>query len=387
VRVLFVSNGHGEAAIAERIAGELRARDADVYVDHLALVGDSRSELMREVGPRQAMPSGGLIAMGSVGNIVRDLGAGLLALTLSQYRFLRAQQRRYDIAVAVGDVYALIMTLATRVPAVFVGTAKSVSVAPYGPFEERTLRHAALRFVRDEPTTQRLESHGMTMERAANVITDLFANDDDPMADNALRGFSPALALFPGSRESAYADARFLLDVVRSLARKQPQAGAALSIARGLDPQRFAQQAARDGWSVREGEGPQIPFVLADGDRPLVRAWRGTLGALLARVVLVLGQAGTANEAAAAAGIPVVAFERDRDRKSIWYRKRQRGLLGEALVVLPGELGAAVSGVDELLHDPARRAAMGATGRERMGSPGGAGRIAARIAQYVEGGC
>jgi uncharacterized protein (TIGR03492 family) len=386
MRVLFVSNGHGEAAIAERIALELRARSEEVQIDHLALVGDSHSEYMREVGPRQAMPSGGLIAMGSVDNIVRDVGAGLLALTLAQYRFLRSQRRRYDVAVAVGDVYALVMTLAAGAPSVFVGTAKSVRVAPYGPFEERILRRAALRFVRDDATAHRLESHGMPMEPAANVITDLFANADDPAAENALRGFAPALALFPGSRESAYADARFLLDVVRALARTQPQAGAALSIARGLDAKRFAEQAVRDGWTLREGEDAQIPFVLTDGDRPLVRAWRGTLGALLKRSVLVLGQAGTANEAAAAAGVPVVAFERDRDRKSIWYRKRQRGLLGDALIVLPGELRAAVAGVDALLRDPERRAAMGETGRERMGLPGGAARIAARITKYVETG-
>ena len=51
-----------------------------------------------------------------------------------------------------------------------------------------------------------------------------------------------------------------------------------------------------------------------------------------------MGQAGTANEAAAAAGVPVVAFERDRDRKTAWYRMRQHGLLGEALAVLPGDL-------------------------------------------------
>ena len=126
-----------------------------------------------------------------------------------------------------------------------------------------------------------------------------------------------------------------------------------------------------------------MPFVLSRDGRELVRAWRGALGPLLARVSLVLGQAGTANEAAAAAGVPVVAFERDRDRKARWYRRRQRGLLGDALAVLPGRLDEAVAGVRSILDDPVRRRAMGETGRARMGEAGGARRIAQRVASLA----
>ncbi|MGB8520993.1 MAG: hypothetical protein WCD38_12605, partial [Candidatus Tumulicola sp.] len=105
--VLFVSNGHGEAAIAERIAVELAALRPNLGLDHLALVGDVPSESLRDVGPRAAMPSGGLIAMGNVRNIVRDVRAGLLGLTLAQRRFLRAVRGEYAAVVAVGDAFAL----------------------------------------------------------------------------------------------------------------------------------------------------------------------------------------------------------------------------------------------------------------------------------------
>jgi uncharacterized protein (TIGR03492 family) len=115
-----------------------------------------------------------------------------------------------------------------------------------------------------------------------------------------------------------------------------------------------------------------------------VRAWRGSLGSLVKRAALVLGQAGTANEAAAAAGVPVVAFERERDRKERWYRQRQKGLLGESLAVVPGRLNAAVASVNDLLNDSARRARMGAIGRARMGEAGGAARVAARIATLLQ---
>ncbi|HEX3549759.1 MAG TPA: hypothetical protein VHT53_05255, partial [Candidatus Elarobacter sp.] len=61
--VLFVSNGHGEAAIAARIAEELRAL-APVRTDHFALVGAGLGGgAFADVGPQRAMPSGGLVAM------------------------------------------------------------------------------------------------------------------------------------------------------------------------------------------------------------------------------------------------------------------------------------------------------------------------------------
>jgi uncharacterized protein (TIGR03492 family) len=378
MRVLFVTNGHGEAAIADRIAYELRAISPDARLDHLALVGDVASETMHEVGPRQIMPSGGLIAMGNLRNIAKDLRAGLVGLTLSQRAFLRAARGSYDVALAVGDVYALVMTFALRTRSVFVGTAKSVFVAPYGPFERLFLRRASACFVRDEPTARALRENGVKAE-SANAIVDLFAMPDDPAAAHAVQGFTPAVALFPGSREKAYDDAAFLLEVAREVARSWPTLGAALSIARGLDGERFALEAERAGWQVRATGDDAIPFVLSENGREIVRAWRGGLGPLLARVALVLGQAGTANEAAAAAGVPIVAFERDGDGNASWYRRRQRGLLRDALAVLPGNFADAVRGVGSILEDSAQRRHMSEAGRARMGEAGGAQQIARRV--------
>jgi uncharacterized protein (TIGR03492 family) len=380
--VLFVTNGHGETAIADRIGLELRAIVPGARLDHLALVGDRGADPMREVGPRRAMPSGGLIAMGNTRNLAQDLRAGLLGLTLAQAGFLRRARGAYGVAVAVGDVYALAMTLLAGARTVFVGSAKSVAVAPYGAFERRILARATACFVRDKETARALRLRGLDVD-VANAIVDLFAMPDDSAVEAAISGFAPALALFPGSRESAYDDAGFLLDVTRELAVPRPGLGAALSVARGLDADRFAVDAQRAGWRVRTTANESVPFVLSRDGREIVRAWRGTLGPLLARVSLVLGQAGTANEAAAAAGVPVIAFERDRDRKARWYRERQRGLLGEALAVFPGRLNEAVAGVRAILEDAARRNRMGEIGRGRMGEAGGARRIAQRIASLL----
>jgi uncharacterized protein (TIGR03492 family) len=383
-RVLFVTNGHGETAIAERIALELRTTVSDARADHLALVGETPAGEMHEVGPRRTMPSGGLVAMGNVRNLARDLRAGLLALTWNQSRFLRDARGKYDAIVAIGDVYALAMALRARTLTVFVGSAKSVAVAPYGRFEARVLARAAACFVRDEATAQALRRRGIKAE-AANAIVDLFATRSQASVEPAVTGFVPALALFPGSRERAYGDAEFLLDVTRELATARPGLGAALSVAPGLDADRFARDALRAGWTVRETADESVPFVLSRDGREIVRGWRGPIGPLIERVTLVLGQAGTANEAAAAGGVPVIAFERGRDRKAHWYRQRQQGLLGEALIVLPRERNEAVAGVSAILDDPVRRKRMGEVGRARMGEPGGTRRIAQRIGVLLDG--
>ena len=84
------------------------------------------------------------------------------------------------------------------------------------------------------------------------------------------------------------------------------------------------------------------------------------------------------------AGVPVVAFARDRGgTKARWYRRRQQGLLGDALAVSAGSAVEAARGVSDILNDPARRRQMSETGRARLGAGGGAQRIADRIASLT----
>jgi uncharacterized protein (TIGR03492 family) len=211
------------------------------------------------------------------------------------------------------------------------------------------------------------------------VIVDLFATQDDPRADGLIDGFAPVVVLFPGSRQEAYGDGVVLADVVRRLARDRSALGAALSVAPGLDVTTFVRAFEADGWKVVPGKDA-MPFSLVDGDRTIVRAWSGSIAPLLRRATLVIGQAGTANEAAASAGVPVAALELAAARKTQWYRMRQQGLLGSALDLVSGDVVAAAAEIGGLLDDAPRRARMGAVGRERMGRPGGAHAIAQHVA-------
>jgi uncharacterized protein (TIGR03492 family) len=111
-----------------------------------------------------------------------------------------------------------------------------------------------------------------------------------------------------------------------------------------------------------------------DGQVALVQ---GALGDLLARSWLALGQAGTAHEQAVGAGVPVVSLHPRPEGPLGWYRGRQKGLLGEALVVVSEDEETAARTLAKLATDPVERERRAAVGRQRMGQPGGAARMAA----------
>jgi uncharacterized protein (TIGR03492 family) len=368
--VLFVSNGHGETAIAARIARETE-KLSDLRCDHLALVGEgSHSPTLRDVGPRRKMPSGGIVAMGNVRNFARDLGAGLGPLTIAQWRFLARSGRAYDTVVAVGDAFALFMALRAGAPVIFVGTAKSVYVAPYGRFEELLIRRAAAAFVRDAATAQRLAAHGIRASDA-NVMADLGVAEQPQRP--SLAG-DPLIAIFPGSRDDAYDQAAFLLGVLMGAQSMRTGLRGVLSVAPGLQAERFGDALRGVGLRVVPRGDSLEPFsVYADGNE-IARAWTGEIGAAIELAQLVLGQAGTANEAAAAAGVPVIAFEGGG-----WYRRRQAALLDGALRILPRDAQSGARHVAALLEDQAAREKMARIGRERLGAPGAARRIAEEI--------
>jgi len=387
--VLFVSNGHGECAIADRIARELRELvQPSVALDHLSLVGVAPpGGVLTAVGPTRTMPSGGLVAMGNVRAFARDLRAGFGALFLQQAAFLRGRGRRYACAVAVGDVYALLLTRLTGRPTIFVGTAKSVYVAPYGPIERALLRGAACVFVRDEETAVRLRAQNVAASAPGNTIVDLL--DGAPAAPSELAG-NDWIGILPGSRDTAYADAVRLARVLRALGTVLPGARGLLSIAPGLDAAQVARALAEDGWRVATSDVTGgVAFRAEAGDARLI-AWRGPLGTLLRASRLVLGQAGTANEQAAALGLPVVALDVDerasgarRNAGEGWYRMRQRRLLGDALALVPPAPEAAAAAIAELCADGARLERMRLAGPRRMGAPGGSRAIAAAVRELL----
>lgn len=388
-RVLLVSNGYGEMAIAGYIAREIRAAQPDARVEHLPLVGTPAADAgMTAVGPRADMPSGGLIAFWNLRNIARDVGAGLFGLTLAQFAFLRG--RRDDVLIAVGDVYCLAACLVFgRRPTIFVATAKSQYVARHSAFETFIARRARAVFARDQATASALASRGVRASFAGNVMMDGLTSSgiELPAASNAVR-----IGVLPGSRadapDNAAAAARRLVKISAMLALRGSRAQAYVSLAPTVALDDLLAGLRRGGIDA-EPTGAEYGVVAgtsqrareSSGEPPVAAAVvRGAFGDLLRASEIVLGQAGTGNEQAVGLGIPVISAADSRpgnpDRVG-WYRMRQQRLLGDAVLVLPAaDDDRFAKGVVGLLDDAARREAMARTGRERMGGSGGARAVA-----------
>lgn len=404
--LLFLSNGHGEDVIATRIAAALREMAPSVGLQAYPLVGYGdayRAEGFQVVGVQQAMPTGGFILKGA-GNLWKDLRAGLIGLTRRQIADLRARRDTLAGVVAVGDVYPLWLAgRYLRRPIVFVPTAKSEYIRGHYGFEYVLMRrYARLVYPRDPLTAEAMKRRGVNAEYVGNVMMDALPTRG---VDFGLAPGVRVVGLLPGSRQDAYGNALDLLRVVEALgaragARNGSESGSKgggdsddgplggrlaflLSVAPSLDVNVLIETAASQGWqgeavsgSLRAG----VHAILKKGDFEVALV-TGAFGDLLRRSDIVVGLAGTANEQAAGLGKPVVAFPGRGTQFTPKFARDQKRLLGEAVSLVPRDPGVVAAEVLRILSDPERYARMGRAGRERMGEPGGALRMARGIAR------
>ncbi|HEY9617912.1 MAG TPA: hypothetical protein V6C64_13795 [Microcoleaceae cyanobacterium] len=169
MRLLCLSNGHGEDAIAVRILTALRQSPHPLDIAALPIVGEGHAYLQAGIpviGSVKTMPSGGFIYMDGR-QLARDIQGGLLSLTWAQIQAVRSWVRGSEVGredragkgdktgkgdsgngtdrgdfvfssssssppsssppliLAVGDIVPLLFAWLSGVPYAFVGTAKS----------------------------------------------------------------------------------------------------------------------------------------------------------------------------------------------------------------------------------------------------------------------
>ncbi|MDR9390970.1 MAG: lipid-A-disaccharide synthase-related protein [Trueperaceae bacterium] len=378
--ILFVSNGHGEDVVAARIAAAVHAVRPDATLHAFATVGDGAAYDgldVRRLGPALRVPSGGF-TFEHPSLLARDLRAGLVSTSLHQMRVLRGLA--VDRVVAVGDVWAAglgALPRAARRHAVqtLVSAYTEAGGARLGvrAFRDRftgleralLARAYAAVHPRDAASEVRLRAAGLPARALGNPMMDGLDVAPDPdldVAGDATDAPVARVALLPGTRGQA-PDA--LARMVEALVRL-PDVHGAVAWAAGPFP------APPTGWSVDVRGDDRVVWRRGDVAVPLVR---GRFASVLAWADLALGTSGTAQEQAAGRGRPVVAFATDA-RYPASFLAKQRRLLGDALEVVPSAPAAIAAAVAALAHDPRERARRGAVGRERMGAPGGAARIA-----------
>lgn len=379
-KLLVLTNGAGEDAIAMRILAELPLDIADdIVCCPLVGAGHALSASFELVGPRVLPPSEGLFRE-SLYLAFKDLVSGVIRGHLKQLTFLRQIRSDVGLTVAVGDLFPVLWaSLAGFAPLVFIGTAKSVYHHPYSWIERWILsRFVAQSVVRDEATADHLTALGLKAMWLGNAMMDEARPTGRPLP---FARTGPLVLLLPGSRSQAAEVLPYQLEAVSLVRQNFPELQAAVAAAPGVQVEAMIAPSLETGWQCYQGQGEGLVGILERGGWE-IPVLEGRLGDLLARASVALGQAGTANEQAAGMGIPVIAFEVCSRKPSPWYRARQKGLLGEAVSVVEAKPEALARELSYLLAHPDERLRRASIGQERMGPAGGSARMAEMIGGF-----
>ncbi|MEM6713613.1 MAG: lipid-A-disaccharide synthase-related protein [Cyanobacteria bacterium P01_C01_bin.147] len=396
-RLLCISNGHGEDAIARRILSELRSRHPDLQLSALPLVGEGASFQKQQIpliAATKTLPSGGFIYMDSR-QLVRDLKGGLVQLTLTQLQALKRWAQAGGAVIAVGDVIPAAFAWWSGLSYAVVGTAKSAyylrddqgplpdlpwyagwAGSMYLPWERWLMSHDRCRaaIVRDELTRAELQQLGVPQVFAGNPMMDGLT-PTEPQA-KLLPRESQALTvvLLPGSRSpEAYANWQLILtamdSVVQHFAPRPVQFLGA--IAPAIDLTQLQQALVAANWQTTSTQ-PATTFTKANGQVMLTQtAYANCLHAADAAIAM----AGTATEQFVGLGKPAFITPGSGPQFNPTFAKLQTRLLGPSVILVPHpedmgpEMMSTLANDDRLKH-------IRHNGLQRMGSPGAAAAIA-----------
>ena len=368
----LLSNGHGEDAVGALLAAEVLRQRPDLSVRAFPTVGVGKAYegVVPVLGPRQGLPSGGLLVH-DPRLLVQDLKAGFLGMTLRQLRELRGLST--DVLIVVGDVYALLLSslvptrsrfyLQTLVSSHHAGPTLASLTRPHRYFmenisypERALMRRLARRvYVRDAATARQLQAQGLKHVKAlGNPVLD--ATQGQPMSEHTEQ---LCVALLPGTRGYAAASLATMLHTLTYL----PDVTGLVAWAGGAlpAPPNWERDAVPDTRGLRAvwRRGQQRVYVYENRFADVLHTARA-----------VLGTSGTAHEQAAALGKPVVSFA-VAPLYSPAFLENQRRLLGEALTLVEPEPVQLAAALPKLLNDEARLARVAELGPKRLGGPGG----------------
>lgn len=378
MRLLFLSNGHGEDLIGSRLAAALQPELPGVELTAFPLVGAGAAwedAGFRVAGARRELPSGGL-TLHSFSNLSSDLRAGLLGSIAGQFRDLRRSHP--DAVVVIGDVWALFLSLFTRVPAErrfvlqpLVSLDRPAPLTgPHRLFMERiTLPERLLQrrcthrvWTRDAATAAELRRLGVAQAGFAGSFL-------EPAAVPPPEGRTgrPAVLLLPGSRAWAGRSLEVMLETALLLP------GAEFRVAWVAH-----EPPAPAGWQPVAGN----PWLITR-DGVTVEVARNAFRSMLAVSDAVLGTSGTAVEEAAASGRPCLSFPLPGSHSAAFLRNQERILRGALHVCGEADPPLLAATLRRLLEEPGPKAAAAAAGARLAAEAGGTRRIALELAALL----
>ena len=421
MRLLCLSNGHGEDAIAVSILKALQALPCAPHIDVLPIVGEGHAYEKHHfsmIGTVKAMPSGGFIYMDGQ-QLAKDIQGGLLTLTLEQLKAIRqwAQIAKCSgesaLVLAVGDVVPMFFAWQSGLPFAFIGTAKSdyylrdesgplarsswwddrfayVTGSVYYPWERWFMTRPSCKavFPRDRLTTETLQTRGVPAYDLGNPMMDLDSNRlVQTNSDEAL-----SILLLPGSRSpEGYRNWDVMMLGVQDLCAKFDRAVHFLvALSPGLEVDRFEQVLRQAGWELAQ------PTFLASESSGTGRKWNfqgpksvfhltlggGSFSEYAYRAEIAIAMAGTATEQVVGLGKPVITLSGEGPQFTAAFAEAQTRLLGPSVLHLehPTQMACCLM---QLLDSPSVLDDIASNGRRRMGPSGAADRIAQTLVDIL----
>lgn len=360
-KLLIISNGHGEDAIAAEIVRKL---PTSIEIAAYPMLGDGSAYqgACPIVGPRAYLPSEGWRNVRN--SLARDIRGGGLAMIPPALSFMRAARDAYNQVLVVGDmtgVYGCFVTGHRSVT--YLDVYKTGFGGSYLGLDKWMLRRIAKTvFCRAPSLADSLKSAGIDARSPGNVMMDTIPRTGLTLP----RTRSLGLTILPGSRDHAIAN--FALQAA-ALAQVPSvlMPDLFLAVARSIDPARLADAAGLTHEAGRLRGGP-LDIVLVPG---------AAIGDALDASDLVLSQAGTATVQALGLGRPSITFQTSADRPSRFEAESR--LFGEARQVVPDTPAAIADKLIAILSDGEERQRLAAIGRERIGPPGAITQIIAEL--------
>jgi uncharacterized protein (TIGR03492 family) len=404
-RLLVLSNGHGEDLIALRVLQALHRRRPELEIAVMPLVGEGGAfaaaeadGVLRRVGPRRHLPSGGFSNQ-SLRGLLADLWAGVLTLSWRQWRWVRRWGRCGDPVLAVGDLLPLLLAWGSGAPYGFIGTPKSDYTWASGPgsaglaalyhrckgsewdpweWALMAARRCRLVAMRDALTARGLRRHGVRALAPGNPMMDGLQAEPLPAELVGTR----CLLLLGGSRmPEALGNLRRLLESLALLREPQPLLVLAPCGSRPA-PEEWAPLLGGLGFEPVDAP-PQLQAAAAwRRGHVLLAVGPGRFAAWAGCAEIGLAAAGTATEQLVGLGVPALSLPGPGPQFKLGFAQRQSRLLGGSVAVCRTPEALAMR-LALLLHDPQRRAAMGRIGRRRMGAAGGSEALARLLEQCL----
>ena len=389
MRLLLVSNGHGEDLSGAQLGAALQARGAEVLA--LPLVGDGgayRQAGLAIAGRTRSYSTGGLGYASFAGRMAEIVQGQVLYLLRRSWRLWR-EARQADGLVVVGDVIPVLLAWLTGKPVVTYLVAYSSHYEgrlrlpwPCGPcLASRRFRAV---FSRDALTASDLSQQlGRMVQFLGNPFMEgISAATTSPQQRSVL--------LLPGSRlPEAQLNLERMLALLEQLPASQQQTSFEAALVRDLGSAALEALARQRGWQLSADASRSDQLVLQRQGLQLRCCW-GQFQTLLPQAKVVISMAGTASEQAAGLGIPVLQLAGHGPQFTAGFAEAQRRLLGPAIHCAPGAvddpatLQASAHLLKQLLALPSTELERYRTeGLQRLGTSGGTSRMARAILDAV----